>query len=326
VGVIGAGTFFRSVHLPNLRRRTDVHLKWIATRTGASGAKLASREQIPMATTDAQDVLNDPDVSAVIIATRHDLHARLAIEAARAGKHVFVEKPLGLSVAECDRVVQAVAEAGVVLGVGFNRRMAPLAIKAKAAFASVREPKTLLYRINAGVLPAGHWLLNDAEGGGRLFGEGVHFLDFARWMFDAQPVSVAAAALEREGTGIDLDNTSVVMTFADGSVATIVYTGQGAASLPKERVEIFGGGETVVIDDFMRLERHGSRTGGAREERLRRMDKGHAALLDNFVDAIAGRVPVAASADDGYWATWCAEEALRRLGARGSHAPGPNRG
>ena len=271
-------------------------------------------------------ILSSASVDAVVLATPHSQHAAQAIAVAEAGKHVFVEKPMGLSVAECDRVVKAVADAGVVLGVGFNRRTAPLAIKAKAAFASVREPKTLLYRINAGVVPAGHWLLDDAEGGGRLFGEGVHFLDFARWMFEAQPVSVAAAALGREGTGLDLDNNSVLVTFSDGSVATIVYSGQGAGSLSKERIEIFGGGEAVVIDDFIRLERHGSRTRGARDERLRRMDKGHAALLDNFVDAIAGRVPVAASADDGYWATWCAEEAVRRLGASGGHAPGPQRG
>lgn len=313
VGVIGAGTFFRSVHLPNLRGRSDVHIKWIATRTGASGAQLAKREQIPMATTDAMEVIGDPDVSAVIIATRHDLHAQLAIAAAEAGKHVFIEKPLGLSVAECERVVKAVADAGVVLAVGFNRRLAPLAVKAKAAFASVREPKTLIYRINAGQLPSGHWLLDEAEGGGRLFGEGVHFFDFARWMFDSRPVSVAAAALGREGTGVDLDNTSVTITFADGSIATIVYTGQGAASLLKERIEIFGGGEAVVIDDFMRLERHGARTTGAKEERLRRMDKGHAALIGNFIAAVNGRATVAASADDGYWATWCAEQAVRRL-------------
>lgn len=317
VGIIGAGMFFRSMHLPNLRKRKDVHIKWIATRTGASGAQLALREQIPRATTSAEDVLTDPEVSAVLIATRHDLHASLAVDAVKAGKHVFVEKPLGLSVAECDRVVHAVAEAGVVLAVGFNRRMAPLAIKAKAAFRSVREPKTMVYRINAGVLPADHWSLDEIEGGGRLFGEGVHFFDFARWVFGATPVGVSAAALRRGDTGADLDNTSISVAFADGSVATVVYTGQGASSLPKERIEIFGGGEAVVIDDFARLERHGTRVRDRAEERLRTIDKGHAPSLDNFLDAIAGRTPVAANAEDGYWATWCAEQAARQLGVSG---------
>jgi predicted dehydrogenase/threonine dehydrogenase-like Zn-dependent dehydrogenase len=314
LGVIGAGSFFRSVHLPNINRHPGFQIKWISTRTGPSGAQLAKSEGIPMATTDAREILDDPEVAAVMIATRHDLHARLAIETLRAGKHVFVEKPLGLSVAECRAVTQTVGSSGALLTVGFNRRLAPLAVQAKAAFASTREPKTITYRVNAGALAADHWLLGP-EGGGRLFGEGVHFFDFVRWFVDAQPLRVHAEALSRVESGVDRDNISLSLAFADGSVATIVYTTQGAPSLPKERVEIFAAGQAIVIDDFISMEQHGTSAKTGRKQRLRRIDKGHEALLDNFFAAISGRAPLAVAAEDGYWATWCAEQAACSLRA-----------
>jgi predicted dehydrogenase/threonine dehydrogenase-like Zn-dependent dehydrogenase len=319
LGVIGAGSFFRAVHLPNLRAHPGFQIKWVATRTGPSGAELAARERIPMATTDAREILDDPEVSAVMIATRHDSHARLAVEAVLARKHVFVEKPLGLSVAECHDVVEAVAASGGLLAVGFNRRLAPLAVRAKTALGSIRGPKTIVYRVNAGALPSDHWLLDDAEGGGRLFGEAVHFFDFVRWLVDAQPLHVHASAIGRGDAGVDQNDVSVAIALSDGSVATIVYTGRGPASLPKERIEIFAGGQGIVIDDFVRMEGHGQGSHGRWDERLRRVDKGHRALLDNFFQAIAGTARLAASAEDGYWATWCAEQAARSL--RGTDFP-----
>ncbi len=161
-------------------------------------------------------------------------------------------------------------------------------------------------------MAADHWLLGP-EGGGRLFGEGVHFFDFVRWFVDAQPLRVHAEALSRVESGVDRDNISLSLAFADGSVATIVYTTQGAPSLPKERVEIFAAGQAIVIDDFISMEQHGTSAKTGRKQRLRRIDKGHEALLDNFFAAISGRAPLAVAAEDGYWATWCAEQAACSL-------------
>ena len=308
LGVIGAGVFFRSVHLSNLRRHGGFDLKRVVTRAGANAAQLAVRERVPIAGTDPRSVIDDPDIQAVLIATRHDLHARLAIDAVRAGKHVLVEKPLGLTTGECRAVMDAAASSGVLVAVGFNRRFAPLAEAARQTMARVREPHTILYRINAGPLPPDHWLLDPVEGGGRLIGEGVHFFDFVRWLTGEDPLQVTAAALDRGGAaGTDLDNVAVNVAFRDGSLATVLYTSHGHPGLPKERVEIFGGNQVLVIDDFARLERHGGPN--RRDQRRWHADKGHAALLANFHQAVTGRAPLGVTAADGYWATWCAEQA-----------------
>src|SRR5262249_53199328 len=139
-------------------------------------------------------------------------------------------------------------------------------VRAKAALASVREPKTIVYRVNAGPLPADHWLRDPREGGGRLMGEGVHFVDFLRWLSDSTPTRVAATAVDRgPAHGIDPDDTTTTLSFADGSVGVVIYNSQGDAAAGKERVEIFGGGKTLVIDDFAALELHG--TTGDRSDR-----------------------------------------------------------
>ncbi len=315
LGVIGAGVFFRSVHLPNLRRHGGFFLKTVATRTGLHAHDLAVREGIPVATTDPEAVIGDPEIEAILIATRHDLHASLAVAAVRAGKHVFVEKPLALTVEACDRVVAAVAEAGVLLTVGFNRRFAPLAHQAKALVEEVRGPKTVLYRINAGPLSADHWLRDPGEGGGRLLGEGVHFFDFVRWLLRADPVAVHATAVGRAaGEGPDPESVASVVSFPDGSLATILYVSQGSPELPKERVEIFGGGRAIVLDDFAALEVHGVR--GWRRARLRVPDKGHVGILADFHGALRGTTALGVTAQDGRWATWCAEQAHRSLRGR----------
>jgi predicted dehydrogenase len=317
LGVIGAGVFFRSVHLPNLRRHGGFFLKTVATRTGLHAHDLAVREGIPVATTDPEAVIGDPEIEAILIATRHDLHASLAVAAARAGKHVFVEKPLALTVEECDRVVAAVAEAGVLLTVGFNRRFAPLAHQAKALVEEVRGLGGALLR-NAGPLPADHWLRDPEAGGGRLLGEGVHFFDFVRWLLRADPVAVHATAAGRAaGEGPDPESVASVVSFPDGSLAAILYASQGSPALPKERIEIFGGGRAIVLDDFAALEVHGVR--GRRRARFRAPDKGHAGILADFHGALRGTTALGVTAQDGRWATWCAEQA--RMSLRGGTKP-----
>lgn len=314
LGVIGAGSFFRSVHLPNLERHGGFVVTRVATRRGLTAREVALRHGIPHATTDVREILEDPDIAAVLIATRHDLHASLVMEAVRAGKHVFVEKPLGLTVADCEAAAGAVRDAGVLLTVGFNRRFAPLARAAKAIADRIREPKTVVYRVNAGPLPPDHWLRDPVEGGGRLLGEAVHFFDFIRWMVGADPIRVLATALDRgPAAGVDADNVAVTISFADGSVGVMLYVSQGHTELGKERVEIFGGGQSIVIDDFATLEVHG--VSGQKGERRRTVEKGHYELLAHFHHAVTGAGPLEVTAEDGYWATWCAEAAQRSLRA-----------
>jgi polar amino acid transport system substrate-binding protein len=232
------------------------------------------------------------------------------LAALKAGKHVFVEKPLALTVPDCTAIVDAAAAAGRVVMVGFNRRFAPSAVRVRDAFRAVLEPKTVIYRVNAGIIPADHWLRDPDEGGGRLLGEGVHFLDWARWFMEADPVSIQAASIRRDGL-VDTDNITIVMQFAGGSLATIHYCSQGAAGIGKERIEVFGGGRAAVIDDFAAVEI----AGGPRAERGRRgtIEKGHFEIVQNFHDAITQGATPGVNAVDGWWATWSARAAEESL-------------
>src|SRR5262249_25940828 len=154
----------------------------VAGRSGPALRDLATRHQIPRVTTSPAEIFGDPEIDAVFISTRHDSHASLALAAARAGKHVFVEKPLAMTVEDAEEIVRAVEAHGVLLSVGFNRRSSPLAVRARALLDGMAGPKTVLYRVAAGALPPEHWLRDPVQGGGRLVGEGVHFFDFARFL------------------------------------------------------------------------------------------------------------------------------------------------
>jgi predicted dehydrogenase/threonine dehydrogenase-like Zn-dependent dehydrogenase len=278
VGVIGAGTFARTVLLPSLRRHADIVA--VAAKTGASAKGSAQRFGAALATTDAAEVMRSSDVDAIVIATRHDTHAKYAAEALRAGKHVFVEKPLALDIADLDRVARAAGESDSVLVVGFNRRFAPLAERLRDTL-SGRGPLLITYRINAGRLPRSHWLRDPQVGGGRIVGEACHFVDFASFLAGARPlaasaVTVAGASEDRE------DGVCATVTLADGSVAQITYSAFGDPRLPKERVEVLGEAGAGVLDDFRELALYR----GGREEVVRtRRDKGHSGELEAFVQA-----------------------------------------
>ena len=284
VGVIGAGRFARAVLLPHLVKQPGVRLRYVCTRSGRGARDAARRFGGAAATTDPQQVLDDPAVTAVVVATRHASHAGLAAAALRAGKHVFVEKPLCIAEAELDEIERALGDARAAGGdpcltVGFNRRFSPHAAAIRAAFAGREEsgaPMVVSYRVNAGAVEAGSWLADPLEGG-RLVGEGVHFVDFASALVAAEPVAVTAA-----GLGDDAPDDSVVVTvrYACGSLATIQYVAGGHPGLPKERCEVFSGGRTAVLDDF-RTTRF---RGGGRTVRGRQT-KGFAETLGAFVTA-----------------------------------------
>jgi predicted dehydrogenase len=312
LALVGAGQFAQAVHIPNLKSmRPDVAVTAVISGSGAGARQAAESLGAGLATTDFAEALQAPDVNAVLIATRHNLHAAQCIAAAEAGKHIFVEKPLGLTVEECQSVVEAVERAGVLLAVGFNRRLsAPAQAVLEALRAAGAGPKQIVCRVNAGPLPKSHWTLDPAEGGGRLVGEGCHFFDLMAYLVSADPVSVSA-----QMAGDSPDDVSVVVRFADGSVGTLIYTSLGDPSFPKERIEVFAGRGVAVIDDFRSVEFTGMRGKAAR---LPGQDKGHRALLANFAAAVQGKQPLAVTARDGLIATACAVAAMEAMktGAR----------
>ncbi|MEK7328412.1 MAG: bi-domain-containing oxidoreductase, partial [Chloroflexota bacterium] len=240
IALVGAGSFAKAMHVPNLKA-LGVHVPVVVSGSGVSARQVAELLGAEKATTDFDSVLADSSVQAVLISTRHNLHAAQVIAAAKAGKHIFVEKPLGLTGNECRAAVEAVEAAGVLCTVGFNRRFSPFAVAARNALKSAAGLKQIVCRVNAGPLPKSHWLLDPNEGGGRLIGEGCHFFDLMAWLAGSAPESVTAQRI-----GDSMDDASAVVRFTDGSVGTLVYTGLGDPQYPKEHVEIFAGGGVDV--------------------------------------------------------------------------------
>jgi predicted dehydrogenase/threonine dehydrogenase-like Zn-dependent dehydrogenase len=288
VGMIGAGAFAKSVLLPRLKAIPGVELATICTATGLSARHTAEKFGFATCTTDADAVFSDAAIDAVVIATRHNLHAPLVLRALETDKHVFVEKPLALHEGELRSLVQSFRiPRSNVLMVGFNRRFAPLTLQVKQFFSPRAGPLAITYRVNAGQVPSEHWVHDAEEGGGRIVGEVCHFVDWMCAVTGALPVKVYAQALPTDGRYAPEDNALITLTFADGSVGTIHYLANGDASVPKERIEIFGNATVATIEDFqtgsvVRQGRHSRLS-----SRLRpRQDKGHGAELRAFTRAI----------------------------------------
>jgi len=286
VAVVGAGAFVRATHLPNLQRDPRARVKWVVARHGTTATDVARSLDGADAATDWRPALDDPDVDLVLVGTRHDSHAEIAAAALRSGKAVLVEKPLGLSRQEIDDVWAAGAD-NDRLAIGFNRPFAPLAQEMGAEVRAVGGAVHMSYRVSA-PLPSGHWLNDPAEGGGRIQGEACHMFDFANWLCGT-PLRVVAAALHPPSDVRSVESASVTIEYSGGSVATVHYSGVGAAAMPKERVEVLGGGRSWVLDDFRSLCSYGAE--GEQERSGGRQDKGHAALMAGVLDACRGRRP-----------------------------------
>lgn len=280
VGLIGGGMFTKNILLPALKKVKGVHLEGVATTTGVTAQHLAKKFGFAYATTDYQKILNDPAVGSVIITTRHNLHATMVLAALAAGKHVFVEKPLCLTEEELERIISSY-DGSRLLMVGFNRRFAPLAQKVKAALAGRTTPLVMTYRVNAGFIPADHWVHDPEVGGGRLLGEVCHFVDFCHFMSDSPAETVSVVSISGPtGKYRPDDNLVVTLAFKDGSVATILYTSKGSKSFSRERFEVFGEDAAAVIEDF----RRGQVMRGGTKKSWRRwsMDMGYEAELAAF--------------------------------------------
>jgi predicted dehydrogenase/threonine dehydrogenase-like Zn-dependent dehydrogenase len=302
VGVIGAGLFAQTALLPALRRLPGTRLRTVAAQSGLSARHAGDRLGFERCTTDVREVLDDPEIQAVVIATRHDSHAALAVQALRAGKHVFVEKPLALNAGEARDVARAHgAAASRVLMVGFNRRFSPL-VRSLKAFLAGEHPLTLTYRVNAGTIPPDHWVYDGRDGGGRWLGEAGHFIDVLQYLTEADPVEVfarsaAAASRAPGGAAAAPAAQTIVATiaFGDGSTASVIYADGADRAESRERLEVAGPGFAASLEDNRRL----TLVRAGRVRRIRRWEttRGYAEELAAWLDAVRGNAPVPVSVD-----------------------------
>lgn len=260
LGLIGAGAFALSTQLPIIKELGGRYrLQGIASATGGKAKDAATQYGAAYATTDYREMLADPAIDAVLISTRHHLHARQTIEAARAGKAVFLEKPLAMNPAELDEVIQVIEESGVPFMVGYNRRFSPYATEARRHSSQRRNPLFMRYRMNAGRIPFEHWV-HGPEGGGRIIGEACHVIDLLTSFTGARVKSVSTARLSPQTDYFSgADNVLISLEYEDGSIAALEYLTVGAGSLPKEWMEIHFDEKSILIDNYQSISGYGLR-------------------------------------------------------------------
>jgi predicted dehydrogenase/threonine dehydrogenase-like Zn-dependent dehydrogenase len=296
IGILGAGAFAQSTLLPALKSTRGVSFVGVCNATGPGSRNAAEKFGFDYCSNSEDELLRDPKINALVIATRHHLHAAQVLAAIQAGKAVFCEKPLCLHETELASIVRAISERSSpphavppVLMVGFNRRYAPMATQMKAFLSDVHEPLSMHYRVNAGYIPAHHWVNDPEQGGGRIVGEVCHFVDFLCFLAGEPPIQVQAEMLGNRGQ-YSADNMIATLKFADGTLGTITYMANGDRSASKERLEVFGGGSVAILEDFRRLEL--VRNGRKQIARNRwAQDKGHKHEMREFVSALQRKTP-----------------------------------
>jgi predicted dehydrogenase/threonine dehydrogenase-like Zn-dependent dehydrogenase len=288
LGFIGSGNYAGAVLIPAFKA-TGARLHSVASAGGVSSMHVARKFGIENASTDSEAIVAAPDIDSLVVSTRHDSHARYVLAGCAAGKHVFVEKPLCLGLDELGRIEAAYAKAPTLLMVGFNRRFAPQVKKMKSLLAGVPGPKSFVMTVNAGAIPASHWTQDPATGGGRIVGEGCHFIDLLRHLAGTPIVGHRAHAM----AGQTQDSVAIGLDFEDGSIGTLHYLANGSKAFAKERLEVFAAGRVLRLDNFRRLDGFG--WPGFGSMRLWRQDKGQQACALAFVDAVraGGPAPIA---------------------------------
>lgn len=284
VAFVGSGNYATAVLIPAFKD-AGARLRSVASSAGVSGVHAGRKYGFEETTTDTQRLFADPEVDAVVITTRHNSHAHFVLQALEAGKHVFVEKPLCLTLAELDEIEAAHArqrEQGKtpLVMVGFNRRFAPQVQRIKTLLAGVSGPKSFVMTVNAGAIPSDHWTQDPAVGGGRIVGEACHFIDLLRFLAESPIVAHSRLAM----TSANGDTLSLQLGFADGSIGTVHYFSNGCKSFPKERLEVFAVGRVLQLDNFRKLQ--GFAWPGFSKMNLWRQDKGQGACAKAFVDAV----------------------------------------
>jgi predicted dehydrogenase len=315
LGVLGAGLYANATLLPALKKVDGIELVGIASAGGLHAQHSAKKFGFQYACSDDDQIINDPNINTVAILTRHDSHAELVIKALQAGKHVFVEKPLAVDSSQLSAVIEQLATNNhQLLTVGFNRRFSPLAKQLHASLVTRHESLYVHYRVNAGYIPLNHWTHDPDQGGGRIIGEGCHFVDFITYLIGAPPIRVSAHALPDQGKYRE-DNVSITLSFPDGSIGIVDYLANGDKSYPKERVEVFCGGSIAVLDDFRALM---ITKDGKKNEIKIAQDKGWVDEWKVFANAIrnGGEPPIPYEQLIGVTkATFAAMESIRNAGA-----------
>jgi polar amino acid transport system substrate-binding protein len=293
VGMIGAGDYARGILLPKFKVN-NVEFRSIATAGGLTAKNVGRQFGFASAVSSANEVLADDSANLIVIATRHDTHATLAQRALELNKHVFVEKPLAMNDAELDGVIDAAETSSGRLMVGFNRRFSPHAVQAKKVFDGRSFPLSVLYRVSGGRIPKEHWIQDPEQGGGRIIGEVCHSVDLMHFLTGSRVIRVFAESIaSRDAAVTDVDSVFITLKFADGSNGTIAYMSEGDRALAKERVEVFGGRKTFVIDDFRSSIAYSE--GKETNSNLKAQDKGQAEEVRIVCSTVlnGGEAPIA---------------------------------
>lgn len=295
---LGAGNYASRVLIPAFKEG-GAKLHSLASSGGVSGVHHGKKHGFAHSVTDEAEVYRDNAVNTVVIATQHNLHAKQALAALQAGKHVFVEKPLALTLDELDELEAVYQDTGGKqhLMVGFNRRFAPLVQQMKTLLSASKQPKSFIMTMNAGEIPADHWTQDPAVGGGRIVGEACHYIDLMRFLVGSEITGFTATKMGGvPGVEVTEDKASITLTFADGSFGTILYLANGGKAFPKERIEVFANDAVLQLDNFKALRSYG--WPGFKGKKLMSQDKGQQACATLFIQAVQQGKPTPIPADE----------------------------
>jgi len=288
-GLIGAGNFATNIILPNLKKIKEINIKAIADAKGERAKNVATKYHCKYITSDYMDILNDEKIDLVIIATRHNLHAKIAIESLKKDKNVHLEKPMALNIKQLKEVIESEKISKGRLMLGFNRRFAPLIIDAKKQFSKINTPLMIYYRINAGYIPKESWIHDKDEGGGRIIGEVCHFIDLLQFLTNSTPERVYATKISAQEPVIENDNVEITIDFSNGSRGIILYTSLGSKAVAKEYLEIFADENVMIIDNFKSGKFY--KKNKSKKLRVSSQDKGHRQEFETFTHAILNGDP-----------------------------------
>lgn len=303
LGVIGAGLFGKALLLPALRNIGGIRFHTLATSSSASTYHTAKKYAFENCTTNYKEIIENAEINSVIILTPHSAHAKMVVEAIKAGKHVFVEKPLCVSVEELREIMEAWSEGqGKHIMVGYNRRFSPHTLKVAGYLEDRHDPIVINYRINAGFVPSDHWVHSEEEGGSRVIGEICHFIDMMQYLTRSNPVKVYAERISGNNmTALNSDNVVIAVKFGDGSVGNIIYSASGDKAYSREEVEIFSEGRTIVVRDYK--ETHFHKSGRKTVFRTGNQEIGYKEELEYFFDVIQGKKSFSLTPEEIFYST-----------------------
>ena len=309
IAAIGAGGICKGYHLPNLKKIKRANIYAIVSGTGINAKTVAKEYGAKYCTTNYKEVLEDENVNAVLIATHHNLHKEMIIKSAKAGKHIYVEKPMAMSYEGVETIVKTTRDTGVLMTVGTNRRYSPLSRTAKEVIKKKGKPVLINYRVNTTRLPLGHWINDPIEGGGRIIGETPHFFDLMYWLLESEPVRIYAECVNSSDKDLVEENNVVsTIKFADGSIASLSYCDFGSSEFPREEIEIYANGTVIKINNFREI-----RTSEGLHEKYKFLNIGLYEALANFIEVLQGKRTLELSVEDGARSTICALKILDSL-------------